>query len=164
MITKAIDAKDFVDTRFVASLAEQYPGQKVVEQFKFDPKKKLDPAKERAIVNKSLTIYFTPGSDQIMAGSNFVLDSLGDTMTAFGNTYLQIEGNTDNTGSKTANRTLSQRRADAVKDYLLSTYKLDAKRFKTIGNGPDNPVAGNKDEAGRQQNRRTDIKVILNVQ
>jgi OOP family OmpA-OmpF porin len=103
-------------------------------------------------------------SDQIMAGSNFVLDSLGDTMTAFGNTYLQIEGNTDNTGSRNANRTLSQKRADAVKDYLIQNFKLDEKRFKTIGHGAENPVAPNTSEAGRQQNRRTDIKVILNVQ
>lgn len=163
VISKAVDARDFVDTRFVASLAEFYPGQKVVETFKFDPKK-VDVAKERAIVNKSLTIYFTPGSDQIMAGSNFVLDSLGDTMTAFGNTYLRIEGNTDNTGKRNANRTLSQRRADAVKDYLVQNHKIDEKRFQTIGNGPDNPVAPNETEAGRQQNRRTDIKVVLNVQ
>ena len=164
VISKAIDAKDFVDTRFVAALAESYPGQKVVEQFKFDPKKKIDPAKERAIVNKSLTIYFTPGSDQIMAGSNFVLDSLGDTMTAFGNTYLRIEGNTDSSGARAQNRTLSQRRADSVKDYLIQNFKIDEKRFQTIGHGSDNPVAPNATEAGRQQNRRTDIKVILNVQ
>jgi outer membrane protein OmpA-like peptidoglycan-associated protein/ABC-type amino acid transport substrate-binding protein len=164
VVSKAVDAKNHVDTRFVASLAEFYPGQKVVETFKFDPKKKVDPAKERAIVNKSLTIYFTPGSDQIMAGSNFVLDSLGDTMTAFGNTYLRIEGNTDNTGARNANRTLSQRRADAVKDYLIQNFKIDEKRFQTIGHGADNPVAPNTTEAGRQQNRRTDIKVILNVQ
>ena len=164
VVSKAVEAKDFVDSRFVASLADFYPGQKVVETFKFDPKKKVDPAKERAIVNKSLTIYFTPGSDQIMAGSNFVLDSLGDTMTAFGNTYLRIEGNTDNTGSRAVNRTLSQRRADSVKDYLIQNFKIDEKRFQTIGHGADNPVAANSNEAGRQQNRRTDIKVILNVQ
>ena len=136
-----------------------------MRQFKFDPKKKIDPAKERAIVNKSLTIYFTPGSDQIMAGSNFVLDSLGDTMTAFGNTYLQIEGNTDNTGSQALRiARCRQKRADAVKDYLLQTFKLDEKRFKTVGHGQENPVAANTNEAGRMQNRRTDIRVILNVQ
>jgi NitT/TauT family transport system substrate-binding protein len=164
VVSKAVDAKDFVDSRFVASLADLYPGQKVVETFKFDPKKKVDPAKERAIVNKSLTIYFTPGSDQIMAGSNFVLDSLGDTMTAFGNTFLRIEGNTDNTGSRAQNRTLSQRRADSVKDYLIQNFKIEEKRFQTVGHGSENPVAANSNEAGRQQNRRTDIKVILNVQ
>ncbi len=164
VISKVVDAKDFVDTRFVAALADAYPGQKVVEEFKFDPKKKVDPAKERAIVNKSLSIYFTPGSDEIMNGSHFVLDQLGETMIAFGNTYLRIEGNTDATGSRSANRTLSQRRADSVKDYLIKNFKIDEKRFQTIGHGSENPVAPNATEAGRQQNRRTDIKVILNVQ
>ena len=164
VISKVVEAKDFVDTRFVASLADAYPGQKVVEEFKFDPKKKVDPAKERAIVNKSLSIYFTPGSDEIMSGSHFVLDQLGETMIAFGNTYLRIEGNTDATGSRSANRTLSQRRADSVKDYLIKNFKIEEKRFQTIGHGSENPVAPNSTEAGRQQNRRTDIKVILNVQ
>ena len=65
-----------------------------------------------------------------MAGSNFVLDSLGETMTAFGNTLLRIEGNTDNTGSRTANRSLSQKRADAVKDYLISNHKIDRSAFR----------------------------------
>jgi NitT/TauT family transport system substrate-binding protein len=164
VISKAVDAKDCVDARFVSALADAYPGQKVVESFKFDPKKKTDPAKERAIINKQLTIYFTPGSDQIMSGSNFILDSLGETMTAFGNTFLRIEGNTDNTGSRAANRTLSQKRADAVKDYLITQFKIDPKRFQTVGHGSENPIADNKTEAGRQQNRRTDIKVVLNVQ
>ncbi len=163
VISKSVEPKNCVDTRFVAALADAYPGQKVVETFKFDPKK-VDPAKERAIINKQLTIYFTTGSDQIMAGSHFVLDSLGETMTAFGNTLLRIEGNTDNTGSRTSNRSLSQKRADAVKDYLIENHKVDPKRFQTVGNGPDNPVAPNSSESGRQQNRRTDIKVILNVQ
>jgi NitT/TauT family transport system substrate-binding protein len=164
VISKVVDAKDYVDTRFIAALADAYPGQKVVEEFKFDPKKKVDPAKERAIVNKSLSIYFTPASDEIMNGSHFVLDQLGETMIAFGNTYLRIEGNTDATGSRSANRTLSQRRADSVKDYLIKNFKIDEKRFQTIGHGAENPVAPNSTEAGRQQNRRTDIKVILNVQ
>lgn len=164
VISKAVEAKDCVDARFVSALADAYPGQKVVESFKFDPKKKTDPAKERAIINKQLTIYFTPGSDQIMSGSNFILDSLGETMTAFGNTFLRIEGNTDNTGSRAANRTLSQKRADAVKDYLITQFKIDPKRFQTVGHGSENPIADNKTEAGRQQNRRTDIKVVLNVQ
>ena len=56
------------------------------------------PSKDRAIINKQIQIHFTPGSDEIMPGSFFVLDSLGDTMTSFGNTYLRVEGNTDATG------------------------------------------------------------------
>ena len=162
VVSKAVDSKDYVDSRFVASLADKYEGQKVVEAFRFDPKAAKDP-KARAIVNKSLTIYFTPGSDEIMQGSNFTLDSLGDTMTAFGNTFLKIEGNTDSKGSAKLNKTLSQKRADSVKKYLEAHYSIPDARFQTIGEGSEKPVADNTTEAGRQQNRRTDIKVVLNA-
>ncbi|HEX9507700.1 MAG TPA: phosphate ABC transporter substrate-binding/OmpA family protein [Myxococcales bacterium] len=162
VINKAVDSKDFVDTRFLSALADQYQGQRVVEPFKFDPKEGKSP-QARAILNKSLTIYFTPGSDQIMNGSYFTLDSLGDTMTAFGNTFLRIEGNTDITGSVQTNKTLSQRRAESVKKYLEQHFRIPDSRFQTIGRGSANPVASNESEAGRQQNRRTDIKVILNA-
>lgn len=164
VVSKAVEAKDWMDGRFVAALAEHYRGQKVVENFKFDPKKAAAEAKKHAIVNKQLTIYFTPGSDAIMPGSYFTLDSLGDMMIAFGNTYLRIEGNTDSRGSEKLNLTLSQKRAEAVKRYLVEKFQLDEKRFQTIGKGSSDPVADNSTEAGRQQNRRTDIKVILNVQ
>ena len=162
VVSKAVDSKDYVDSRFVAALADKYQGQKVVEPFRFDPKAAKDP-KARAIVNKSLTIYFTPGSDEIMSGSNFTLDSLGDTMTAFGNTFLRIEGNTDAKGSAKLNKTLSQKRAESVKKYLEAHYAIPDARFQTIGQGAENPVADNTTEAGRQQNRRTDIKVVLNA-
>jgi outer membrane protein OmpA-like peptidoglycan-associated protein/ABC-type amino acid transport substrate-binding protein len=163
VISKAVDAKDYVDTRFVAALADQYQGQKVVEPFRFDPKEAKNP-KARAIVNKSLSIYFTPGSDEIMNGSFFTLDSLGDTMTAFGNTFLRIEGNTDIKGSAKLNKTLSQKRADSVKKYLVDHFQIPETRFQTIGHGAEQPVASNETEAGRQLNRRTDIKVVLNAQ
>jgi NitT/TauT family transport system substrate-binding protein len=162
VISKVVDSKDYTDSRFVASLADQYQGQKVVESFKFDPKEANDP-KARPIVNKSLAIYFTPGSDEIMNGSFFSLDSLGDTMTAFGNTYLRIEGNTDAKGSAKLNKSLSQKRADSVKKYLMEHFNIPADRFQTMGHGAENPVASNETEAGRQENRRTDIKVVLNV-
>ena len=127
---------------------------------------KKEPGKnDRAIINKQLEIHFTPGSADIMPGSYFVLDSLGDTMTSFGNTYLRVEGNTDATGSATKNLTLSERRALAVKNYIVKTFpNIDANRFQTIGRGSANPVANNATEAGRQLNRRTEIKVILSTQ
>jgi outer membrane protein OmpA-like peptidoglycan-associated protein len=97
-----------------------------------------------------------------MPGSYFVLDSLGDTMTSFGSTYLRVEGNTDATGSAAGNLTLSERRALAVKNYILQTFpNIQGARFQTIGRGSSNPVAANTTEAGRQLNRRTEIKVVL---
>lgn len=158
VVTRAVDAKDHYDVRFVASVADKYKGQAVVEPKLAAAKPS---AKDTPILNKTLSINFTPGSDEIMPGSFFTLDSLGETMVSFGNTYLRVEGNTDATGQRAANVELSRRRADAVKAYLVKNHNIPAERFQTLGHGPDNPVASNKDEAGRQLNRRTDIKVVL---
>ena len=117
---------------------------------------------DRAIINKQVQVHFTPGSDEIMPGSYFVLDSLGETMTSFGNTILRIEGNTDSTGSPTTNMSLSERRALAVKNYIVKNFpNIPPTRFQTIGRGQTNPIAPNETEGGRQMNRRTDIKVVL---
>jgi NitT/TauT family transport system substrate-binding protein len=159
LVTRPVEARDWVDTRFISALASAYPGQRVEE-----PRLAARPvsAQDRAIINKQIQIHFTPGSDEIMPGSYFVLDALGETMTSFGNTYLRVEGNTDSTGSPTANMTLSERRALAVKNYVLKNFpNIQATRFQTIGRGAANPVADNTTEAGRQLNRRTDIKVVL---
>ncbi|MDO8835554.1 MAG: OmpA family protein, partial [Vicinamibacterales bacterium] len=153
---------DWADTRFIGTIASAYAGQTVEE-----PKiaARAPSAKDRAIVNKQIQIHFTPGSDVIMAGSYFVLDALGETMTSFGNTYLRIEGNTDSTGSVSGNLTLSERRAQAVRNYVLQNFpNIQPVRFQTIGRGAANPVAENTTEAGRQLNRRTDIKVVLAAQ
>ena len=162
LVTKPVDAKAWVDTRFLAALASGYQAQKVEE-----PKvaAKAPSASDRAIINKQIQIHFTPNSDEIMPGSFFVLDALGETMTSFGNTYLRVEGNTDATGKATANMQLSERRALAVKNYVLQNFpNIEPTRFQTIGRGSTNPVADNATETGRQLNRRTDIKVVLATQ
>ena len=162
LVTRPVEAKDWVDSSYVQALAAEYPGAKVEE-----PKlaAKAPSKNDRAIINKDIEIHFTPGSDEIMPGSFFVLDALGDTMTSFGNTYLRVEGNTDATGSPTANMTLSERRALAVKNYVAKNFpNVDPVRFQTVGRGASNPVADNKTEAGRQLNRRTEIKVVLTTE
>jgi NitT/TauT family transport system substrate-binding protein len=159
LVTRSVDAKDWAEPRFLRALAAAYPGQKV-EEAKLAARPPS--SQDRAIINKEIQIHFTPGSDEIMPGSYFVLDALGDTMTSFGGTYLRVEGNTDSTGSPTGNMTLSERRALAIKNYILKNFpNIQAPRFQTIGRGAANPVAPNTTEAGRQLNRRTDIKVVL---
>jgi NitT/TauT family transport system substrate-binding protein len=162
LVTRPVEAKDWADTRFIQALAANYPGAKVEE-----PKiaAKAPSKNDRAIINKQIEIHFTPGSDEIMPGSFFVLDALGDTMTSFGNTYLRVEGNTDATGNPSANMTLSERRALAVKNYVLKNFpNIEPARFQTIGRGASNPVADNRTETGRQLNRRTEIKVVLTTE
>lgn len=159
LVTRNVNAKDWADPTFLRSLSTKYAGEKVVEPELAASKPS---AKDRAIINKQIQVHFTPGSDQIMDGSYFVLDALGETMVSFGSTYLRVEGNTDSVGSDAVNLQLSQRRANAVKNYLSKNFpQIQATRFQAIGKGEENPVASNTTEAGRQLNRRTDIKVVL---
>lgn len=162
LVTKAVDAKGWADTRFLSAVASYYPGQKVEEA---PVVAKAPSEKDVPILHQQIQIQFTPGSDEIMPGSYLLLDKLGETMTSFGSTVLRVEGNTDSTGSATGNLTLSEKRALSVKNYIVKNFpNIPPTRFQTIGRGSSNPVAENTTEAGRQQNRRTDIKVILATQ
>lgn len=159
LVSKSVDAKGWADTRFLQAIAASYPGQKVEEA---PVVAKAPSEKDIPILHQQIQIQFTPGSDEIMPGSYLLLDKLGETMTSFGSTILRVEGNTDSTGSATGNLTLSERRSQSVKNYIVKNFpNIPPARFQTIGRGSTNPIAENATEAGRQQNRRTDIKVIL---
>ena len=159
LINKTVSAKDWADARFVSNLAAKYPGQKVEEK---EVVAKAPTAKDIPILQQQIQIQFTPGSEEIMAGSYFLLDKLGELMTSFGSTVLRVEGNTDSTGSQNTNLTLSEKRAISVRNYITKNFpNIKPERFQTVGRGAGNPVAPNTTEAGRQMNRRTDIKVIL---
>jgi len=162
LVTKSVDAKSWADTRFLQAVASYYPGQKVEEA---QVVAKAPSEKDVPILHQQIQIQFTPGSDEIMPGSYLLLDKLGETMTSFGNTVLRIEGNTDTTGTQAVNLPLSEKRALSVKNYIVKNFpNIPPTRFQTIGRGSSNPIAENSTEAGRQQNRRTDIKVILATQ
>lgn len=162
LINKTVSAKDWSDSRFVSNLAAKYPGQKVEEK---EVVAKAPTAKDVPILQQQIQIQFTPGSEEIMAGSYFLLDKLGELMTSFGSTVLRVEGNTDSTGSQNTNLTLSEKRAISVRNYITKNFpNIKPERFQTVGRGAGNPVAPNTTEAGRQMNRRTDIKVILTTE
>jgi OmpA-OmpF porin, OOP family len=70
---------------------------------------------------------------------------------------LEIQGHTDNAGQAAANRTLSQQRAEAVRDYLITTGGIAADRLTAVGYGDTKPATANTTEDGRAQNRRVEI-------
>ena len=72
---------------------------------------------------------------------------------------IEVQGYTDNIGSEKANKVVSQRRADSVKNYLLAR-GISADRVKAVGYGEANPIGDNKDAAGRAMNRRIEFKVL----
>jgi OOP family OmpA-OmpF porin len=71
---------------------------------------------------------------------------------------ITVIGHTDNVGSEAANQRLSQRRANAVKQYL-ATHGIAAEKIKTTGRGMTSPVADNKTAQGRTRNRRVEVEI-----
>ena len=76
---------------------------------------------------------------------------------------VEVTGYADATGNTERNRALSQRRADAVIRYLVEQHKIPLRRIITpYGFGESNPIADNKTRDGRAQNRRVEVKILVN--
>jgi OmpA-OmpF porin, OOP family len=103
-------------------------------------------------------IRFESGKADIVADSAGLLDSLVETALRCPNATIEIAGHTDSDGEESANQTLSEKRAQAVTDYLVRA-GLPANRFLPVGYGSTQPVAGNDTEDGKAQNRRIDFLV-----
>ena len=91
------------------------------------------------------------------------LDSFAAQLGAAKSYILEVTGGTDSIGPAQYNYDLSQRRADAVVQYLASKYGIAAHRFYLIGIGKDKEVAPNTTKEGRQQNRRVEIQLLTNM-
>jgi outer membrane protein OmpA-like peptidoglycan-associated protein len=91
------------------------------------------------------------------------LDSFAAQLGSAKSYILEVTGGTDSTGSAEYNYDLSQRRADAVVQYLASKYGVAPHRFYLIGIGKDNAVAPNTTAEGRKQNRRVEIQLLSNT-
>jgi outer membrane protein OmpA-like peptidoglycan-associated protein len=72
---------------------------------------------------------------------------------------IEISGHTDNVGSMTFNQKLSENRASVVREYLIRN-GIAAKRLYAVGKSFRQPIASNESDAGRQLNRRTEIKIL----
>jgi NitT/TauT family transport system substrate-binding protein len=117
-----------------------------------------------AFATKPISIQFPTGQFQLSQNAKTIIDyQFADVAKTFGNVKVRVEGNTDNVGGRAMNMDLSQKRAQAVADYLASQYGMDKNRFVIVGNGPDDPVKGcesNATESCRAQNRRTEFQLI----
>lgn len=112
---------------------------------------------EKGTVN--LNVKFASGKTEINSAYDASLRDLAKFMKEHSQTEIEIQGHTDNTGSKELNKRLSQSRADAVKNYLVKNLKVDESRLTATGYGDEQPVGDNGTAAGKQANRRV-IAVI----
>lgn len=155
------NAEESLDASFVQNLKTAYQSKpQQVEKIEFKPMTTAQKTK-KAVVSKRVSVYFQTGSSTLDENAKFIIDyEVAPLASTFGSTYIRIAGNTDNTGNRQSNISLSKKRAQAVKDYLVSKYKFSSAKFAVTGNGPDKPVADNKTDKGRAKNRRTDFEVI----
>ena len=105
-------------------------------------------------VTIKLNIQFATGKSNIQAKYYNEIKRVADYMTKYPKTKAAIEGHTDNVGKEAVNVKLSQNRANSVKNYLASKFKIDSSRIKATGYGPKKPIASNSTKEGRQKNRR----------
>ncbi len=106
----------------------------------------------------SHSVYFAFDSSDLDAAAQSILDANAAWLKANADKSITIEGNCDERGSREYNLALGQRRADAVKAYLVD-HGVDASRISTVSFGEERPVCHGTGEACWAQNRRADIVV-----
>jgi outer membrane protein OmpA-like peptidoglycan-associated protein len=114
-------------------------------------------------VGDATTVQFGFDKSDLSRKDKQTLDQLGQQLSSQRHFLIEVHGYTDSTGPSDYNYQLSQRRADAVIQYLASKYNVPAHQIYVIGLGKDNPVAANTSAKGRAENRRVDIRLMSNA-
>jgi outer membrane protein OmpA-like peptidoglycan-associated protein len=104
-------------------------------------------------------IHFATRRAKINPDSYDLLNEVVEVLKNRPAVHMRIEGHTDNKGKPKFNQTLSEKRAAAVRDYLVKQ-GIDPARLSSEGFGQDRPVADNKTEEGREKNRRTEFYIV----
>ena len=108
-------------------------------------------------------VNFRLGSAVLTAEGKTKLDEIATKALNAKGYVLEVTGFADATGNTVQNRVLSQRRADSVIRYLVEQHQIPLRRIITpYGFGESNPIADNKTRDGRAQNRRVEVKVLVN--
>jgi outer membrane protein OmpA-like peptidoglycan-associated protein len=110
------------------------------------------------LVNFQSSLLFDSGSSTLQPGAYDRLRSLARTLNNYPKSDVIIKGHTDSVGTEAFNQTLSEKRADQVRTFLISE-NVSPPRITAIGYGEGMPVATNTNEAGRSQNRRVEIEI-----
>jgi len=114
-------------------------------------------------VQETVAVTFRTNSAVLSPEAKTSLDELAAKTATAKAFMIEVAGHTDATGSEAKNFRLSRARADAVVQYLAVQHKIPLRRFVTpMGYGKTEAVADNTTAAGRQQNRRVEVKMIIN--
>lgn len=111
---------------------------------------------DKKVLIEAMSVEFESGSAKIKATSFAILDKVVEVLNKYPEYNMSIQGHTDNQGNKTQNQTLSESRAKACFDYLVSK-GITPTRVTHAGYGDTQPIGDNKTPEGRKQNRRVEF-------
>jgi len=119
------------------------------------------PAEEEEDVSASieLKLEFDFDSDKLRPEHYSEIERVAEFMEEYPQTSAQLEGHTDSRGTEAYNQALSERRAYAVRDYLIDEADIDPRRITAVGYGESRPAATNDTDEGRQRNRRVNAVI-----
>jgi OOP family OmpA-OmpF porin len=112
---------------------------------------------DAALANR--IIEFESGKATLADSGKAILDQMSAVLLRLKDKKVEVIGHTDNAGSRAGNLSLSQARAEAVRDYVVGR-GVKAEMVSVSGEGPDRPVADNRTPDGRARNRRIEFKVV----
>lgn len=125
----------------------------------FEPDEAIVLRSQNGIILRMIGLNFELGSAELDASHQPILASLTRAISEFPESSIVIEGHTDAFGSDTDNLVLSQKRADALLQYLLDNTPVSPANMTALGYGEARPVANNETEEGRKRNRRIDVVI-----
>ena len=116
---------------------------------------------DELVVTFQSPILFDTDSSVLKSEARKLLDDVGRVLQNYPETNVLVKGHTDDTGSETHNQQLSERRAEAVRNYIV-TRGVTGSRLQALGFGESMPVASNASNDGRSQNRRVELQIAAN--
>ena len=107
-------------------------------------------------------IQFATSSDKIVGPKSFkILDQVATVLKADQNIFqVEVAGHTDDVGDAASNKELSKKRAESVRKYLTEKRAVPGRKLSAAGYGAEKPIADNKSDAGRKQNRRVEFVIV----
>ncbi len=112
------------------------------------------------VAQMTLKITFATNSSEISSTHKSQLKDLADLVAKYPNAIVEVEGHTDSMGSAKYNKWLSERRAQTVKQYLMTELSLPENKVNSTGYGEEQPIADNNTAEGRAENRRVVAKLV----
>jgi len=116
---------------------------------------------DELVVTFQNPILFETNSSVLKSEAQALLDDVAAVLQKYPETDVLVKGHTDNTGSEGHNQQLSERRSQAVKNYLV-TRGVTVARLQALGFGESMPVTSNTSADGRAQNRRVEMQIVAN--